>query len=66
MTRELSMTAISRGRPETVVSYDGTEMTRMAVLNWCQETGAEWHYIATRNLTPLKSAEKTIVDRIAA
>ena len=24
----------------------GTEMTSMAVLKWCQETGVEWHYIA--------------------
>lgn len=24
----------------------GTELTSMAVLKWCQQTGVEWHYIA--------------------
>ena len=28
------------------VSDNGTEITSMAVLKWCQETGVEWHYIA--------------------
>lgn len=35
-----------RGRPRMIVSDNGTEMTSMAVLKWCQETGVEWHYIA--------------------
>ena len=46
MTRELSRIAASRGLPGTIVSDNGTEMTSMAVLRWCQETGVEWHYIA--------------------
>jgi len=29
-----------------VVSDNGTELTSMAVLSWCQRTGVEWHYIA--------------------
>ena len=29
-----------------VVSDNGTELTSMAVLRWCQETQIEWHYIA--------------------
>ena len=24
----------------------GTELTSMAILHWCQDTGVEWHYIA--------------------
>jgi len=24
----------------------GTELTSMAILRWCQETGVQWHYIA--------------------
>ena len=28
-----------------IVSGNGTEMTSMAILNWCQETSVEWHYI---------------------
>jgi putative transposase len=29
-----------------VVSDNGTELTSMAVLAWCQSTGVDWHYIA--------------------
>ena len=35
-----------RGRPRTIVSDNGTELTSMAVLRWCQETRIDWHYIA--------------------
>ncbi|ESX28070.1 integrase [Mesorhizobium sp. LSHC440A00] len=35
-----------RGRPRTIVSDNGTELTSMAILKWCQESGVEWHYIA--------------------
>jgi putative transposase len=28
------------------VSDNGTELTSMAILRWCQESGVEWHYIA--------------------
>jgi putative transposase len=35
-----------RGKPHTIVSDNGTEMTSMAVHKWCQKTGIEWHYIA--------------------
>tara|TARA_R110002124_G_C8692238_1_gene493165 strand:- start:135 stop:461 length:327 start_codon:yes stop_codon:yes gene_type:complete len=34
-----------RGKPMTVVSDNGTKLTSMAVLKWCQETGVNWHYI---------------------
>ena len=46
MTRELDDIIKRRGRPHTIVSDNGTEMTSMAVLKWCQETGVAWHYIA--------------------
>lgn len=29
-----------------LVSDNGTELTSMAVLRWCQETRIDWHYIA--------------------
>ena len=35
-----------RGRPNTIVSDNGTEFTSMAILKWVQETGLDWHYIA--------------------
>lgn len=46
MTRELDAIVKQRGKPRTIVSDNGTEMTSMAVLKWCQKTGIEWHYIA--------------------
>ena len=45
VTRELDALIRLRGRPATVVSDNGTELTSMAVLKWCQETGVGWHYI---------------------
>lgn len=46
VTRELDALITRRGKPITVVSDNGTELTSMAVLKWCQETAVEWHYIA--------------------
>lgn len=45
VTRELDALVRARGKPMTVVSDNGTELTSMAVLKWCQETGVDWHYI---------------------
>lgn len=49
MTRELDTIIKRCGNPVTIVSDNGTEMTSMAVLKWCQETGVVWHYIAPGN-----------------
>ena len=46
VTRELMALIDRRGRPRTIVSDNGTELTSMAVLRWCQETRVDWHYIA--------------------
>lgn len=35
-----------RGKPCTVVSDNGTELTSMAILKWSQDNLVEWHYIA--------------------
>jgi putative transposase len=35
-----------RGRPGTIVSDNGTELTSMAMLRWSQERQIAWHYIA--------------------
>ncbi|UES60192.1 IS3 family transposase (plasmid) [Roseibium aggregatum] len=45
VTRELDALIRLRGKPVTVVSDNGTELTSMAVLKWCQGTGVDWHYI---------------------
>jgi len=46
VTRELDAVIAERGRPLLCVSDNGTELTSMAILRWCQESGVEWHYIA--------------------
>jgi putative transposase len=46
LARELDSLITRRGKPKTIVSDNGTEMTSMAILKWCQETQVEWHYIA--------------------
>ena len=46
VVRELDAVIARRGRPCTIVSDNGTELTSMAILKWCQESGVEWHYIA--------------------
>ena len=46
LARELDAIIAQRGKPRTIVSDNGTEMTSMAVLEWCQSTHVEWHYIA--------------------
>ncbi len=35
-----------RGRPDMIVSDNGTEYTSNAILAWADETGVGWHYIA--------------------
>lgn len=46
VARELDKVIAVRGRPAMCVSDNGTELTSMAILRWCQETHVEWHYIA--------------------
>jgi len=44
--RELDTVFVTRARPATCVSDNGTEFTSMAILRWSQDTGIDWHYIA--------------------
>ena len=46
VARELDAIIIHRGKPLTVVSDNGTELTSMAVLKWSQDRRIDWHYIA--------------------
>ena len=46
VARELDAIIVERGRPVLCVSDNGTELTSMAILRWCQEASIEWHYIA--------------------
>lgn len=36
----------SRGRPKTIVSDNGTELTSNAILSWADQTNVGWHHIA--------------------
>jgi putative transposase len=46
VTRELTALIESRGKPQMIVSDNGTEFTSNAVLRWSKEYQIEWHYIA--------------------
>lgn len=46
VARELGAIVAHRGKPMLCVSDNGTELTSMAMLRWCQERQVGWHYIA--------------------
>ncbi len=46
VSRELDAIIAQRGRPDMIVSDNGTEYTSNAILGWADETGVGWHYIA--------------------
>ena len=46
VVRELDCLIARRGKPVTVVSDNGTELTSNAILGWQQDTGIGWHYIS--------------------
>jgi putative transposase len=46
VARELDVLIATRGKPKTVVSDNGTELTSNAILCWADQTQVGWHYIA--------------------
>lgn len=42
---ELAQVIEDRGKPDRILSDNGTEFTSTAVLAWCQEKGVRWDYI---------------------
>ena len=46
VARELDAIIDRRGKPDSIVSDNGTELTSMAILAWSQGSGVDWHYIA--------------------
>jgi len=46
VARELDLLIATRGKPKTVVSDNGTELTSNAILSWAYQTQVGWHYIA--------------------
>jgi putative transposase len=45
VARELDAIIAVRGKPQTIVSDNGSEFTSTAMLRWQQDTGISWHYI---------------------
>ncbi|MGH6811264.1 MAG: IS3 family transposase [Methylocella sp.] len=45
VARELDLLIAGHGKPTTVASDNGTELTSNAILSWTAETGIDWHYI---------------------
>jgi putative transposase len=50
-----------RGKPAMIVSDNGTELTRMAILHWSKERKVEWHDIA-----PGKPTQNAFVESVNA
>lgn len=46
VARELTTLIERRGKPQMIVSDNGTEFTCNTILSWARGHGVEWHYIA--------------------
>jgi len=46
VARELTTIVSARGKPQMIVSDNGTEFTSNAILGWAKDHGVDWHYIA--------------------
>jgi transposase InsO family protein len=46
VARELTVIVARRGKPKTIVSDNGTELTSNAILAWSAQMNVNWHYIA--------------------
>jgi putative transposase len=45
VARELDLLITRHGKPKTVGSDNGTELTSNAILSWTAKAGVDWHYI---------------------
>jgi putative transposase len=57
VARELDRIIAWRGRPEAILSDNGTELTSNAILAWTAERGIDWRYIQ-----PGKPAQNAFVE----
>jgi putative transposase len=46
VARELDQLIASRGKPQMIVSDNGSEFTSNAILKWADDARVQWHYIA--------------------
>jgi putative transposase len=45
VARELDILIAVRGKPKTIISDNGTELTSNAILSWAADSKVDWHYI---------------------
>jgi putative transposase len=45
VARELDRLIATRGKPTSILSDNGTELTSNAIVSWTIEAGVNWHYI---------------------
>ena len=62
MARELTALIEGRGKPQLIVSDNGTEFTSNAILRWSREHQIEWHYIAQAHQIIRRSGSIRVVD----
>ena len=60
VARELEQLIGTRGKPKTIVSDNGTELTSDAILRWADDHKVAWHYIAPGKPTQNAFAESFI------
>src|SRR5215831_1289299 len=60
VARELDRLLVANGKPKTIVSDNGTELTSNAILRWADDHMIEWHYIAPGKPTQNAFAESFI------
>jgi len=59
VVRELDLLVWQHGRPNAIISDNGTELTSRAVLQWALERKIEWHYI-----TPGRPSENGFTESL--
>jgi putative transposase len=57
VARELDALIARHGKPNTIVSDNGSELTSRAILKWQNDNGVAWHYIA-----PGKPVENAFIE----
>lgn len=61
VARELDRLVTERGRPEMIVSDNGSEFTSNAILAWADAAQVQWHYIA-----PGKPMQNAFIESFTA
>ena len=64
VARELDRLMVAYGKPTTIVSDNGTELTSNAILRWTDDHKLEWHYIAPGK--PVQNAFAEVLHRSLA